>query len=863
MTMKKSKETSSKSSSSLGLYAPFRDLGLICDEVKFATNFKGGVGYITCSIGYTFHIYSLEKLELVFVGPIFDSKITALAAFKDFTFAATASVIHVVERNVEVAKIDLKQDCIHTMAIFGEFLVASGESSIYVFDVNKYGKFSCYNSCNILSLLLLELLYAHQFDKAIVDFMHPDTYLNKIVIGFVNGDIGIFNIKSRKLIHTFTDFSGQRLSAFVGSPDPDIIALGFATGRVSFFEIRKGQVLFSLKVEGAPSCMSFRTDELAHFAVGTARGEVYAFDLDSRKLEHIMSIHAKTVSSLWFVPQQPLIVTASGDNSLKEFLFESCEYRCLRYRSGHYKPPTELHFLGEDARFLLSAGSDKALRFFSILKDNQNFEFSQGSTQKIAAKLKVAEDEVKLPPITSFDVFETKTLKWDNMITAHAGQCQARTWRLDRKTIGEHTLQTSDKSVITHVSMSACGNFGLLSTVSGSVDVFNVQSGIKRRTLTVTPGTKIIASFTDATASSILAVSENGTVKQYSMQTGKEVGSLSLSFEKVTAVAINRDTELIAVAGDKVVQVIDYSAMAVVRIFTGHTGSVTCMTFSSDSKWLISAGRDCTIRTWDLPSGSLIDSLAVKSAPVAVALSRNLEFLASAHEGNIYISMWSNRSLYTGDCNTIESAIAWSSSESGNVSESGEIVFSAYPASRWKNIYFLEKIRSNTKPVAMSSANKRPALPFFLTQALEQEKIQMQEEIASAEAASVSSEEFLQKLNDCIRSQSHEEFFTFLQSLHPSKIDFEISSLSLEGRKESLEFILATLTEATKRASSFELCQAILALCLRHHERFIAENKAEFTGVLEGLKVAIKSRWEPLESLLQKSICLTSFAREH
>ncbi len=847
--MKKGKE-SSGTSSALGLYAPFRDLGLICDEVKFATNFKGGVGYIICSIGYTFHIYSLEKLELVFVGPIFESKITALAAFSDYTIVATGSTIHVVERNVEVTEIAIEKDSIHSLAVLGEFLVATGESSIYVFDVKKY-----------------QLLYAHKFKKLIVDFLHPDTYLNKVVIGFADGDIGIFNIKTAKLIHTFTEFSGQRLTALVGSPDPDIVVAGIASGAVSFFEIKKGQVLFSLKVEGAPTAMSFRTDELAHFAVGIAHGEVCIFDLDLRKLEHIISAHSKAVTSLWFVPQQPLLVTSAGDNSLKEFLFESSEYRCLRYRSGHYKPPSELHFLGEDARYLLSAGLDKSLRFFSILKDNQNFEFSQGSTQKIAAKLKVAEDDVKLPAITSFDVFETKTLKWDNMVSAHKGQSQARTWRLDRKTIGEHTLQTSDKSIITHVSMSACGNFALLSTSSGLVEVFNVQSGLKRRSVTVSEGVKVLAAYTDATASALLAVCEDGVIKQFSMVNGKESGALILSIGKISTVAINRETELLAVAGTGVIQVIDYSAIQVVRVFTGHTGAVTSITFSSDSKWLVSASRDRTIRTWDLPSGNMIDSLAVKSIPVAVALSRNLEFLASAHENQIHISMWSNRSLYTGDCRMIESAIAWSSnSASSSVTEvaaSTEIALSSFPASRWKNIYFLEKIRSNTKPIAAASGNKRPALPFFLTQALEQEKTQIQEEMNVEAQTTVSSEEFAKKMTYLMASAGYVEFFEFISLLHPSKIDFEISSLPREGRKESLLFILAALNEAASKGQAFELCQAILAVVLRHHERFILEEGESFKSALEALKLTIKQKWEPLESLLQKSICLTSYAREH
>ena len=110
------------------------------------------------------------------------------------------------------------------------------------------------------------------------------------------------------------------------------------------------------------------------------------------------------------MPQQPLLVSSSGDNSIKEYLFESSEYRCLRQRSGHYKPPTNIRFYGEDSRFLVSAGSDRSVRFSSIFKDNQNFEFSQGSVQKIASKLKTSEEDVKLPEVSEVDILKSRLL---------------------------------------------------------------------------------------------------------------------------------------------------------------------------------------------------------------------------------------------------------------------------------------------------------------------------------------------------------------------------------------------------------------------------------------------------------------------
>ena len=72
---------------------------------------------------------------MVFVGPVFSQKITALTAYDDFTFVATENIIHFVERNVVLSTIELKQETVGSLAVFGDMLVASGRSSIYFFDL--------------------------------------------------------------------------------------------------------------------------------------------------------------------------------------------------------------------------------------------------------------------------------------------------------------------------------------------------------------------------------------------------------------------------------------------------------------------------------------------------------------------------------------------------------------------------------------------------------------------------------------------------------------------------------------------------------------------------------------------------------
>lgn len=39
---------------------------------------------------------------------------------------------------------------------------------------------------------------------------------------------------------------------------------------------------------------------------------------------------------------------------------------------------------------------------------------------------------------------------------------------------------------------------------------------------------------------------------------------------------------------------------------TGHNGNIMCLAFTIDSKKLISAGRDNTIRIWDINTGAII-----------------------------------------------------------------------------------------------------------------------------------------------------------------------------------------------------------------------------------------------------------------
>lgn len=89
---------------------------------------------------------------------------------------------------------------------------------------------------------------------------------------------------------------------------------------------------------------------------------------------------------------------------------------------------------------------------------------------------------------------------WCNVITAHHGDSAAYTWRLQNFTLGEHVLkppkskkrkadkypelEEQSQAPVTAVGMSQCGNYGLVGRASGTVDRYNMQSGLHRGSYT-------------------------------------------------------------------------------------------------------------------------------------------------------------------------------------------------------------------------------------------------------------------------------------------------------------------------------------------------------------------------------------------
>ena len=146
----------------------------------------------------------------------------------------------------------------------------------------------------------------------------------------------------------------------------------------------------------------------------------------------------------------------------------------------------------------------------------------------------------------------------------------------------------------------------------------------------------------------LISVSEDLTLRAWRIKNGKELEVYQFS-ERPELLAFESRTNMAACAfSDGSIEIIDCtnSPLKRVRKFNGHTGTVTHLAWKADARWLISASVDCSIRTWDMTTGQLIDQFATESIPTSLAFSPNGQFIATTHVDELGIYLWSNTDAY-------------------------------------------------------------------------------------------------------------------------------------------------------------------------------------------------------------------------
>ena len=486
---------------------------------------------ITTSTGRSLQTYDLRKgLNLVFITkPSTPELITATAAWKDVVLAAWGCGesqphgIWVFKRGKKIGELQSHlhlNERILSLTVFGSWIIGCSSTGLHIWksatndyyttlvsgDVSRKGSNIRYTGCACTI----------------------QTYVNKLFVGRQDGSVEIWNVSTGKLLYTIYAPSSQHgaVTAIEPTTSLSLLAIGYRSGCVVIHDVRRDQKLLTLNKDSqhkrAVTSISFRSDGLGAGQDGKEVGvvatsfedsdDVIFWDLNegARKMGVLRNAHhtsrgqqndgdSKGVNKVGFLAGQAILVTTGSDNALKTWVFDESPVspipRILHSRSGHAMPVSTIQFLPPDAdgaeangKWLMSGSIDQSFWAWSLRRDGQSTELSQGSVQKKAKKLGLlgsagsengnAYGSLKAPPITCIacslnrdggmgamprkqEIWgnskskkigksgETSLTGWESVITGHKGDNYARTWFWGRKRAGRWAFKTSDDSPVT------------------------------------------------------------------------------------------------------------------------------------------------------------------------------------------------------------------------------------------------------------------------------------------------------------------------------------------------------------------------------------------------------------------------------
>lgn len=761
----------------------------------------------------------------------------------------------VFKRGKKIAELEMPSDLhqpIQQILIFGSWIVGCGLTRIEVWKSATYEHYTT----------LFTAAAQKNGNHLTGGICTMPTYLNKIFAGRKDGVVEIWNVSSGKLVYSIMPVEANCGAVTTLQPTPalSLLAIAYSEGPLTIHNVRTDKPVIHLNgglSNSQITTISFRTDDLGAgedgrrpgvmATAGKENGDVTFWDLNKggRVMGVLRGAHNPPlstdtivgggISKIEFLPGQPVIVTSGLDNSLKSWIFDETPYspvpRVLHSRSGHAAPATRLQFLPSDfdgaeggGKWLLSAGKDRSLWGWSLRRDGQSTELSQGNIRKKAKKLGILAsaslvnepstslEDLKAPEITCMatslnrdggmganagngqiwqkgtsgnkkqnDSTLSATTGWESVVTGHKDDKYARTWFWGRKKAGRWAFETGDGSNVRSVAISPCGTFAVVGSESGGIDMFNLQSGLHRQRYPsrLTPAqarklkmqqltasenevnesrgkkqfqsglgkhTKAVTGITvDSLNKNIISCSLDGKIKFWEFGTGNLVDEIDWHpMTAITDLRYHSASDLIALACDDLsIRVVDIETKKCIRELWGCQGGINDLCFSNDGRWIIAASADRVIRVWDLPTGHLIDAIRTETPCTALAFSATGEFLATTCEGQVGVSVWNNKTLFThvptrhiseneiaeisqptasgeGGHNLIEGAFEDEEEDEEDVGaapsldqlSSDLMTLSLVPKSRWQTLVHLDLIKQRNKP---KEAPKVPEkAPFFL-----------------------------------------------------------------------------------------------------------------------------------------------------
>ncbi|QJW96862.1 serine/threonine-protein kinase [Frigoriglobus tundricola] len=265
-----------------------------------------------------------------------------------------------------------------------------------------------------------------------------------------------------------------------------------------------------------------------------------------------------------------------------------------------------------DGAFLLTGGGDSTLKFWNpaTLKEQRVLTGDLGAVESLA-----------LGP----------TGKWVATCTIRlsASDMGVQLWDLNTGNEGKRLRGPTDN--ISGVAVSPDGQGIAAASADKMVWLWLREPGQPLSPVCIKGHSAAVTAVAFVAADSLISASQDGTVRQWDLKTGKSKGALPAAVGPIGAMAFGAKRVLVAGRDGLAVR---HPASGAFQKVPGHDGPVLCCALSPDGLLLASGGSDRTVRVYRAEDGLPLASFEGHDKPVrAVAFAAAGDALYSGDEG--------------------------------------------------------------------------------------------------------------------------------------------------------------------------------------------------------------------------------------
>ncbi|VDO12130.1 unnamed protein product [Haemonchus placei] len=363
---------------------------------------------LLCPVDNVILHYKAEKLRLIGISDVLPDDVTAIAADRTGVFVASGTVVAVMKTCRHIDRyIDVRAKTKFMMTLGDYLVLIDEENGIRVFNIPDGQK-------------LLHMEGSKEF--RVTAMVHPSTYLYKILIGSSIGTMRIVNFRTGRIIHEFSKGFDAAVTVLEQSPAVDVMAIGLENGHVILHNIRVDETVCKFRHERGISAIGFRKDDKPLMTTADVDGDIAVWNLEKRQLVgKITDVHHAAVTELYFMPGEPIMVSASADNSLRTWVLDGGDDmpRQLVILEGHAEGVTAVQFNGKQE--ILSSGLDGSVRKYMVNVDTMRQKLGSAGTMSraIAKKKHISIESIRMEPVVDMAIGWSREAAWDNVLCRH------------------------------------------------------------------------------------------------------------------------------------------------------------------------------------------------------------------------------------------------------------------------------------------------------------------------------------------------------------------------------------------------------------------------------------------------------------